>query len=487
MVALTRRIRTRRNVRTRRRRVRRFRRRTYRRRRTYKRLRRNARGRTQPKTVNMKYKTVHSVGDFINLPHRLSDSPMLYWAGAPTSSAKPVVKTQFNQVINQLYSFLSTDYLSNMDKVNFDLSQSSSFGGPPSSAVFNAWNPYLDASLLGPNYNIYSKMYNYFKYKGIKVKWIPNVKTANLIQPRMTLLDVNTITQGAAANLALQESEAQGAISSMTMTGTSNSAVIGTGTGSTSNIGTLMQYPRRTITGNVPYGKVTSIKPAYEKDFGYAPSLKMHVLFSKDDFSDIKLPADPLFVPTGDVATPPLLMDTVYKFKPYSLNMKTQNYKIYDMSRPFKFYCRPYCTSGATETLGFGSFDASKNDAAIITTTNTTIFDGNKIVKKKRLLPRMVVDPERMTQLVSPDNTTVQQKWQARVSDANFFNPVLFGYFFTVDGIAVDDWSKTIENLVGEADFDKCVPKYAKYLSSYGHFEITVYAQFNELNNTLIE
>lgn len=435
----------------------------------------------------MKYKTVHSVGDFINLPHRLSDSPMLYWAGAPTSSAKPVIKTQFNQVLNQLYSFLSTDYLSNMDKVTFDLSQSSTFGGPPSSAVFNAWNPYLDASLLGPNYNIYAKMYNYFKYKGIKVKWIPNVKTSNLVQPKIIGLPAKNTSENQSINTAIHAGEAQGLISAMSFTGNANSGLIGTGAGSTSSIGTITQLPQRIINGNVSVPRLVRLTPEYEEDFGYAPSLKMHVLFSKDDFGDMKLPADPLFVPSSDTASPPLLMDTVYKFKPYSLNMKTQNYKIYDMSKPFKFYCRPYCSSGATETLGFGSFDASKNDAAIITTSNTTIFDGNKIVKKKRLLPRMVVDPARMTQLVSPDNTTIQQKWQARVSDANFFNPILFGYFFTVDGLAVNDWSKTIVDLVGEADFDKCVPKYAKFLSSYGHFEITVYAQFNELNNTLIE
>lgn len=485
MVALTRRIRTRRNVRTRRRRVRRFRRRTYRRRRTYKRLRRSVRGRTQPKTVNMKYKTVHSVGDFINLPHRLSDSPMLYWAGAQASTASPVTKALFNQVLNQLYSFLSTDYLSNMDKVSF--TSPTTFSGPPSTAVFNAWNPYLDASLLGPNYNVYAKMYNYFKYKGIKVKWIPNVKTSNLVQPQLTGIPTRVVSENQSVNMALRAAEAEGAISAMTLTGSSNSGLIGTGTGSTAAIPTLTQLPQRLITGTVAMPRVVNLDPEYEEDYGYAPSLKMHVLFSKDDFSDVHLPADPLFVPTSDVPSPPSLQDTVYKYKPYTLNMKTQNYKIYDMSKPFKFYCRPYCSSGASESLGFGDASKARSDASIITVSNTTIFDGNKIVKKKRLLPRMVVDSDRMTTLVSPANTTVQQKWQARVSDANFFNPILFGYFFTVDGLPVDSWMKSITNLVGQADFDKCVPRYSKLISSYGHFEITVYAQFNELNNTLIE
>ena len=64
-----------------------------------------------------------------------------------------------------------------------------------------------------------------------------------------------------------------------------------------------------------------------------------------------------------------------------------------------------------------------------------------------------------------------------------FLNPILFGYFFTVDGIAVDDWMFSITGLAGTPDFDTCVPKFAKMLGSLGHFEITTYATFNELNN----
>ncbi len=371
-----------------------------------------------------------------------------------------------------------------MDKVTFSTDAASSFGGPPITAVFNAWNPYLDASLLGPNYNVYAKMYNYFKYKGIKVKWIPNVKTANLLQPRMTgikpthvnyLYENKTVVPTQVVNASMPtvtEWQDGGVHAHYSNTGEEN-----TGYQALANIVTH----QTTGTSSIPtYENYT---PSYEDNYGYAPSLKMHVLFSKDDFTNLKLPSDPLFLS----GTQYQMLNTVYKYKPYVQNMKTQNYKIYDMSKPFKFYCRPYCSSNANETLGFDSTDDARSDATIITTTGTALYDGNRIIKKKRIVPRMVVYPESMINLVPSENTTIQQKWQARVSDANFFNPVLFGYFFTVDGIAVDDWIRSVIDLAGEPDFDKCVPKYAKFLSSYGHFEITTYASFNELNNTLVQ
>lgn len=172
--------------RTRRRRV--VRRRTYRRRafrrRTYR--RRRYRRRYQPKTVNMKYRTVHSIGDFINLPHRLSDPAMIYYAYYSSSPATSLAKSNLLRCLNNLYSFVSTDYLSNMDKYTFPVDDMNKLNGAPNKIAFNAWNSYLDSSLLGPNYNVYASMYNYFKYRGIKVKWVPNVKTSNLIQPRIT-------------------------------------------------------------------------------------------------------------------------------------------------------------------------------------------------------------------------------------------------------------------------------------------------------------
>ena len=457
-----RRTRRRRTVRRRSYRRRTFRRRTYRRRR-YRR-------RYQPKTVNMKYRTVHSIGDFINLPHRLSDPAMIYYAYYSSSPATSLAKSNLLRCLNNLYSFVSTDYLSNMDKYKFTVDDMNQANGAPNKIAFNAWNPYLDSSLLGPNYNVYASMYNYFKYRGIKVKWVPNVRTSNLVQPRMTFMDVDTITQNAAANLSLQGGEAQGVISSMTMTGTSNSAVIGTGTGSTSNIGTVTNLPRQMITGGFPYGKVTSIKPRYEEDFGYAPSLKMHVLFSKDDYDSEPIIASPI----DGVA---MISESVYKTKPYVQNMKTQNYKIYDMSKPFKFYCRPYCASKADEVTGY----EAKNDDEL--DQHTKIYNGDTILKKKTRLPKQVVNYQSMVNLVDPTNTEVINKWQSRIVDKNFLNPVLFGYFFTADGLDVDHWLGSIQGLVGTPDFDKCVVRYSKMLSSYGHFEITVYATFNELNN----
>lgn len=62
-------------------------------------------------------------------------------------------------------------------------------------------------------------------------------------------------------------------------------------------------------------------------------------------------------------------------------------------------------------------------------------------------------------------------------------NPILFGYFFTADGLEIDNWIGSIVELVGTPSYDSCVPKYVKFLSSYGHFEITTYVTFNELNN----
>lgn len=437
--------------------------------------------------MNMKYKTVHSIGDFINLPHRLSDSPMMFWANDPSSPASSVIKNTFSSIINQLYSFVSTDYLANMDKVHFTADQTTKFGGPPRYAMFTAWNPYLDASLLGPNYNTYTKMYNYFKYKGIKVKWIPNVKTSNFIQPKITGI-LPTIENMNYDNRVVypQVNSSSLASSVSEYRDGSQYAKYANGGLEDSGITTVSQTGTFATAGYQNLPTYQNLVPSYDENTGYAPSLKMHVLFSKDEYGDINIPADPLFTPSTQQPSPQFIKDSVYKFKPYTMNMKTQNYKIYDMSKPFKFYCRPYCASDASETLN-GITSNTTADQSILAASQTAIYDGNKIIKKKRLVPRMSVIQDRMLDIVSPLNTTIQQKWQARISDSNFFNPVLFGYFFTADGIEVDNWIKSIYNLVGEADFDKCVPKYNRFISSYGHFEITVYASFNELNNTLIE
>lgn len=147
------------------------------------------------------------------------------------------------------------------------------------------------------------------------------------------------------------------------------------------------------------------------------------------------------------------------------------------MSKPFKFYCRPYCASKADEVTGY----EAKNDDEL--DQNTKLYNGDTILKKKTRLPKQVVNYQSMVNLVDPTNTAVINKWQSRIVDKNFLNPVLFGYFFTADGLEVDHWLGSIQGLVGTPDFDKCVVRYAKMLSSYGHFEITVYATFNELNN----
>ena len=458
-----RRTRRRRTVRRRLYRRRTFRRRTYRRRR-YRR-------RYQPKTVNMKYRTVHSIGDFINLPHRLSDPAMIYYAYYSSSPATSLAKSNLLRCLNNLYSFVSTDYLSNMDKYTFPVDDMNKLNGAPNKIAFNAWNPYLDSSLLGPNYNVYASMYNYFKYRGIKVKWVPNVRTSNLIQPRMTGIAVNK------TNYLYENSQSvptqvvtTGGDSISEYRDNSRYALYANGSGQDSGLSSISNVQTHTITGNQNIPTYESFTPSYEDNFGYAPSLKMHVLFSKDDYDSEPIIASPI----DGIA---MISDSVYKTKPYVQNMKTQNYKIYDMSKPFKFYCRPYCASKADEVTGY----EAKNDDEL--DQNTKLYNGDTILKKKTRLPKQVVNYQSMVNLVDPTNTAVINKWQSRIVDKNFLNPVLFGYFFTADGLEVDHWLGSIQGLVGTPDFDKCVVRYAKMLSSYGHFEITVYATFNELNN----
>ncbi|AXH77588.1 MAG: capsid protein [Circoviridae sp.] len=449
-------------------RLRRFRRRTYRRR-TYRR-RRYRKTRYQPKTVNMKYKTVHSIGDFINLPHRLSDPALIYYAYANNSPATELAKAVITKCLNNLYSFVSTDYLSNMDKYTFSTQSTGIRNGAPNKIGFNAWNPYLDSSLLGSNYNVYATMYNYFKYRGIKVKWIPNVKTSSLVQPKMTSLipETENLLYSFREDFPVTLTTTEGNTVTEYREGQQYAAYSNSGTEG-GGIGYSSRHLAHKTTGEVALPTYKKYKPEYTS-YSYAPALKMHVLFAKDDYDSTPLVASPL-------DSPDMINDTVYKSKPYVQNMKTQNYKIYDMSKPFKFYCRPYCASKADEITGYDTTPKDDLD------TNTKVYSGNVILKKKTRLPKQVVNYDSMVNLVDPSNTEIINKWQARISDKNFLNPVLFGYFFTCDGIEVDSWFGSITGLAGIPEFDKCVPKYDKLLSSYGHFEITVYATFSELNN----
>lgn len=419
----------------------------------------------------MKYKTVHSIGDFIGLPHRLSDPAMIYYAYYKDSEASTVSKQSISEVLNGLYSFVSTDYLANMDKITFDDDLAMAPRGPPKKVRFNAWNPYLDASLLGRNYVTYAAMYNYFKYRGIKVKWIPNVRTAGLMQPKINGMKIENST--ISASIGVQTPVTASRTTGSTVLEYQNAAQFAAYSNNVTEGGGLIfdtVHPAALSEGSLIIPKYNDVVPNYEKNVGYAPTLKMHVLFSKDDYVSSTLPANPV---TGEGD----LKETVYKTKTYKYNTKTQNYKIYDMSKSFKFYCRPYCASKADEVTGYSNESDKLDD-------NTKLYKGDTIIKKKTRLPRQVVNFDSMTNLVDPANTAVINKWQSRLSDSNFLNPILFGYFFTVDGIDVDDWMYSIEGLTGTMDFDSCVPKFSKFLSSYGHFEITTYATFNELNNT---
>ena len=68
-----------------------------------------------------------------------------------------------------------------------------------------------------------------------------------------------------------------------------------------------------------------------------------------------------------------------------------------------------------------------------------------------------------------------------------FLNPILFGYFFTVDGIAVDDWMFSITGLAGTPDFDTCVPKFAKMLGSLGHLRSLLMQHSMNLTITMLK
>ena len=68
----------------------------------------------------------------------------------------------------------------------------------------------------------------------------------------------------------------------------------------------------------------------------------------------------------------------------------------------------------------------AKNDDEL--DQHTKIYNGDTILKKKTRLPKQV-NYQSMVNLVDPTNTEVINKWQSRIVDKNFLNPVLFGYF----------------------------------------------------------
>ncbi|BFU22360.1 hypothetical protein CL6EHI_193640 [Entamoeba histolytica] len=379
-----------------------YKRRVYRKRRRYYRRRRLL---SQPNTVKLKSKLVCSIVEFIAIPERDSLPQILTMAAYPSNNgiAVPVQEAvlDFN-ILGQKFMTVQS-----VDTANSILRTEQIALSPP---IFVAWNPYLDHNVMGNLWDSYCDMYDYWKFSGVKVKWIPKVKTSVAL-PYMPKNPVQRL------NAFDYDKYATG----------------------------LPYYPQVTF--------------------------NMHVLFEKDNYYSMELPTDP---ESMDYTL--TCKDTRYKLKNFDYGPnKPKTYKVYDMTKPFKFYVKPYLEDKVDEIT-------NNQDS---TQTGITITDKlDQQISKRKLMRYIKMNGTKKTYPV--DNPTNKQKYSYSIQDVAYFDPILFGYFFTANGIEVSD-KLTIAKASPPQGNSTLWNGYSLYttpiISGIGRFELTFYTKFKQIKN----
>lgn len=273
----------------------------------------------------------------------------------------------------------------------------------------------------------------------VKIKWIPSVKTATAIP----LMPVSyTATQRAL----------QGTYTGSTQIGGQFSGGITQGSGDD-----VFHYPE------------DDSKLGYKQQV----TLNMHVLFEKDNYENYDLPTDP-----SSVDEAKLCKDTRYKFKRFFYGpSKPKTYKVYDMTKPFKFYVRPYMQNTSGEIT----------DNTATPQTGTPLSNPSldtQINAKKRM--RYVKFNGTKNELLGT-TVTKAQIYANNIQDQNYFDPILFGYFFTANGLAVNQYI-TIANNSPPTSQTAAWNSYNLYapanITAMGKFEVTFYTRFRQIKNT---
>ncbi|BFU25453.1 hypothetical protein CL6EHI_002220 [Entamoeba histolytica] len=129
--------------------------------------------------------------------------------------------------------------------------------------------------------------------------------------------------------------------------------------------------------------------------------------------------------------------------------------------------------------------DLLPQQTGLVTTAQTKSLD-TQIVKKKRM--NYIKFDGTSTLPYSPTyGATNVQMYGITIQDSYYFDPILFGYFFTANGIEVSD-KLTIGQPHRPTDvyasaWDFYGLHASPIISGMGHFEITFYTKFKQLKN----
>ncbi|GAB1219358.1 hypothetical protein ENUP19_0021G0026 [Entamoeba nuttalli] len=420
--------------------LKRYSRRRYYKRRYYPRRRYYARRRrllSQPNTVKLKNKLVCSIVEFQTLPQRDNLPKVMYMADNVLESGNKIsAVTEENKAT---FSALSTMFfkVQSVDTANSILPTEQYGKYPPS---FIAWNPWIDADLLGNLWNSYTTMYEYWKFTGVKIKWIPKVKTSVAIPyvPNGLILQ-NRVT-----------------------TGTWNASTGGV------NLTTKNE--------NTDYSSILTRQDATGVQYHPQVTFNMHVLFEKDNYESYPLPTNP-----NSIDESLMCKDTRYKYKTFDYGpTKPKTYKVYDMTKPFKFYVKPYLQTTMSEITN----DLIKPQTGLTINGQTKTLDTQ--INKKQRMNYIKFDGTSTVPYSTPSTSTNLAMYQASIQDSFYFDPILFGYFFTDNGITVED-KLTIARAYPPKGESTSWNGYSlmttPVISGMGQFEITFYTKFKQLKN----
>ena len=255
---------------------------------------------------------------------------------------------------------------------------------------FKAWNPYLDSDLLGTLWDKYTGMYDYWRFGGVKVKWIPFVRTSGVVAKQISSMSVS--------------------VPQYSIAGATGSATLLTSSAHTNSI--------------VP----TYLKAIDEIPYDPQITMNMHVLFEKDDYQSYELPTDP-----SSMDETKTCKNTRFKYREFQRGPdKPNTYKIYSMNKPFSFFVKPYMQDSIAEV--------GTNDAQ---TGSTLVGDVNNQIKKRQPMGWLKYQGCYDKSIDQQGNAL---QYAAKIQDKNYFDPVLFSYFFTVNGIDVTKHSVQLKS-----------------------------------------
>lgn len=386
---------------------------------------------SQPSVVRLKHKLICSVAEFIALPQRDFWRNMACLMSANGKWATPNGAMNLADTIleNNYLRFLSSDCANDVFPSTVD-------------PVFNAWNPYLDRDIMSSLFSRYKEMYKYWRYDGVKVKWVPSNRSSTAI------LNPGSVT------------------SSTTNVGASFGSMTPSGTGG--------------YVTTVPQTVTSSTLGSFQDSFLNSPTLNMHVLFTKTGYENVDIPTV-----VDSLDADKVCKDTRFKFIHFwSGPDKPSNYKVYNMTKPFKFYVKPYIDDGVNEI--------NEQVDAQTGTTNLKNSKAEELITSKKRLPFTVYrdsyPPEALAIPKISDGPAMAANWVQVLQNKNYLDPILFGYFFTVNGLNPNERAQylrpSVPSDIAGARLDSAMIQASPFLSAQGHFQLTFYTTWRELKKS---